>query len=78
MAYTILDVQWRTGGTGTVGIVAIATYADTWKAVIGVAPGQSEHEDSHFIAGFGAALSRDEAHAFFPHYDSTKYKEERQ
>ncbi len=72
----ILASRWLTPRSDTIGIVAVETFRDEWKAYIGTAAGHDVKFDERFVAKWGAALSAEEAHGFFPHLDSTKYKKD--
>lgn len=68
----ILGVKWRSA-RDCVGIVAIQSY-NGWKAYIGYARSWNEEQDAEYIAAHGAHLKPEEAHAFFPDLDATKYE----
>ena len=72
--YKILDTRWFTPRMDTIGVVAIETFGDTWKAFLGTVPGHDRQFDEQFVAAWGAGLSPEEAHGFFPHLDVAKYK----
>jgi len=70
----IVGVEWRSG-VGTIGVIAVEYPSDGyWMAYIGPADGGSETGDIIKIATLGAKLSKQEASAFFPALDSSKYK----
>jgi len=83
--YKILDSHWWTNGTlahmvldfnttACVGIIAVETYTDQWKAYIGVGYGRDKHIDEQNVARYGSSLSPEEAQGFFPNLDIEKYK----
>lgn len=77
--YDIIASEWRSGLTYTIGIVAYKTAQHDpslgqWCAAMSLAIYANREVDEKFIAGDGAKLSSEEAHAFFPHLDITKYK----
>lgn len=76
MSYTILASNWRNTMFACIGIVAVETYADEWKAYINVCRGDNQQADEQFVAGMGAPLLPEEAHGFFPSLDITHYKKE--
>lgn len=76
MAYKILDSSWRNTMFACIGIVAIETFTDEWKAYINVCHGDNQQADEQLVAATGAPLLPEEAHGFFPSLDITKYKQE--
>ena len=74
--YKILGARWFTPRMDTIGIVAVETFNDTWKAFLGTAAGHDQKFDERFVASWGAGLSPEEAHGFFPHLDIKAYKTE--
>ncbi len=75
----ILGSHWFTSRMDTIGVVAARTgmhdpEKGEWKAYIGCAPGHDKSFDEQFVAASGCGLSPEEAGAFFPYLDSTKYK----
>ena len=75
----IIAAEWRSGAYGDIGIVAYKT-ADhnpslgQWCAAMGVARNDNLPLDEQEVAGYGCKLSWQEAQAFFPQLDITKYK----
>ena len=74
----IIAAEWRSG-LDTVGIVAYKTSQHDpslgqWCAAIGPAKTGSEIYDQNWIAENGCKLTWQEAAAFFPTLDITKYK----
>ena len=85
MSYKILDAYWFTNTSlelmtglesACIGIVAVETYTDEWKAYIGVSNGVSSEGDKQLIAMLGSGLFAEQAAPFFPRLDITKYKKE--
>jgi hypothetical protein len=77
----ILGTRWFTPRMDCIGVVAARTGLHNpekgeWKAYIGTAPGHDQDFDEQFVANWGAGLSPEEAHGFFPHLDITKYKKD--
>jgi len=83
--YKILGSRWFTNPSiallfhrpdldGVIGVVAVETHIDEWKAYIGVSYGHNRQTDEQNIARSGSGLSPKEAHGFFPCLDITKYK----
>ena len=71
--YNILASRWLTNKDGFMGVVAYETDTHeedhakrTWKAVLGRCAGDDPIADMQYIAAWGAALSEQEAHGFFP------------
>jgi len=75
MDYKILGSKWHTSGTGMIGIVAIKSHEDIWKAYIGIAIGLNEKEDEQHIAKLGNKLNSRVASAYFPNFDINNYGE---
>ena len=73
----ILASRWFRPRSDTIGLVAIETSQNEWEAHIGTAAGHDVVFDEKFVAKWGAALSAEEAHGFFPHLDNSKYKKEK-
>lgn len=68
---------WRNNMLACIGIVAIETFEDEWKAYISIVPPEgSEKSHEQFVAAFGAPLLPGEAHGFFPQFDIEKYKKD--
>ncbi len=76
--YKVLGARWFTPRMDTIGIVAVETFNDTWKAFLGTAAGHDQTFDEQFVASWGASLSPEEAHGFFPHLDIKAYKTEQE
>jgi hypothetical protein len=72
--YIILDRRWFTPVGSFIGIVAVQTFEQQWKAYIGVAAGEDTKIDEQRIASLGAGLSAQEAHGIFPQLDIEQYK----
>lgn len=75
MEYKILGSVWFNPGTEVIGIVAVETFTDQWKAYIGTAFGFDQKSDEQIIAAQGAGLHWDMAQGIFPHLDIRKYKD---
>ena len=73
-SYTILAPRWYNNMDGCVGVVAIQTFEDEWKAYIGLASGFHQEMDEQHVAACGNGLAPEEAHGFFPYLDIEKYK----
>lgn len=73
--YKILDSVWFNPGNRVIGIVAVETFTDQWKAYIDTASGYNQKLDEQMIAARGAGLRWDMAHAIFPRLDIRKYKD---
>lgn len=58
----------------SIGVVAIETYTDEWKAYIGASHGYNKKMDEQNVAAYGSSLLPEEAHGFFPKLDISKYK----
>jgi hypothetical protein len=72
----ILDSRWFNTTKGTIGIVAVQTYANEWKAYIGIGDGVNQSSDEYTIAYHGASVDPHEAAAFFPGADIGLYKKD--
>jgi hypothetical protein len=72
----ILDSRWWTMRDGAVGIVAVQTFLNEWKAYIGAAPLDHHESATYAIAYHGAGLQAKEAAVFFPRLDIAQYKKE--
>ena len=70
----IIESTWHTVMCGKIiGVVAIRSYENTWKAYIGIASGFDEKMDEQAIARDGAKLSEKVAYAYFPSLDVENY-----
>ncbi len=75
----VIQAEWRTDRWGTIGIIAYKTgqhdpSLGQWCAAMGVARNDNLPLDEQEVAGYGCKLSWQEAQAFFPSLDITKYK----
>lgn len=75
-AIKVLAVEWRTGGTGTVGMVAIAKQYG-FVAYMGVAYSGLETDDIELIRDYGVRMREEEARPFFPSLRELMYMDER-
>ena len=78
----ILDSTWKhPAGKVQIGIAAVETDAHlmpgqrTWQAYIAAVDTGDKETDLVFIANFGAKLTAQEAHGFFPKLDIKNYKQ---
>ena len=71
----ILSATWRTGGTGSVGIVLVLSRDEKKRAYIGVAKSMIPENDAFFIAAYGVRLSFKEASAFFEGLKEEEFSE---
>lgn len=72
--YEVLASKWFTSVDGCIGVVAVETFTNEWKAYIGIADGYNQQGDEQHIAMYGSGLLPEEAHGFFPHLNIEKYK----
>lgn len=75
MTYKILSSLWWTNVDGCIGVVAVETFVDEWKAYIGIGFGYSQEGDEQRVAMLGCGLRPEQAHGFFPRFDIEKYKD---
>jgi hypothetical protein len=76
----ILAVRWLTTATDLLAVVAVQTdmheeNPKEWKAYLGVVGGYDAVLDTQLAAAYGAALTQEVAHEFFPQLDSACYKD---
>lgn len=72
----IIGVEWRVGGTGTVGIVLVLCRDGMKRAYIGVGKSHNEQADADWIKAYGVRLKFKEASAFFGWLKAEEYSEE--
>lgn len=71
---TVIEAQWKSGVT-CVGIILIRRSGGSFCAFIGGTTGVlGADADARFIADFGARLSFQEAHGFFPAIKEEEYQ----
>lgn len=76
LEHKILGSIWFPARAGVIGVVAVVTGPDQWRASIGIAYGVNRTIDEQRIAGNGSPLTVDQAGGFFLDLDIEKYKKD--
>lgn len=75
MKYNIIRSTWYSPGSGRViGVVAIKSHGDSWRAFIDVVRGLDEHLDEQDVAKYGSPLSKKVAQGYFPELNIEEYR----
>lgn len=70
---SIIGREWHTHNNQCIGVIAIQSYKNQWKAYIGVGIGIDEEVDAYQIAILGSKLPKIVACAYFPHLDPEEW-----
>ena len=72
--YKILGRDWYSTRGALVGIIAVETFENQWRAYMSVVKGQSQREDEQTIATYGSPLPEEVARAYFSLLKEMNYK----
>jgi len=71
----VLGVVWKPNLDTVIGIVAVETFENKWQAYMGVCkPNKTKEYVIGKVIAWGAILTAEEAHGFFPQLDIARYK----